>query len=122
MSERNSIQKAVGRGSPAALVAQIPLLVLDVSNGGCLFESQRPMDEGRVGTVRLALSGGWYVEDIRVTRCVPVPGRGSTYHVGAEFLRTRRPPDQSLRSAIGQIINATQPDPEPKTRRRMGQS
>jgi hypothetical protein len=98
------IEAAIDRRSPASLVAQVPLLVLDVSPGGCLLESQRPVDAGRVGTVRLALNGEWYVEDIRITRCVPVPGRGSAYHLGAEFLRTRRIPDQSLRQAIVRMV------------------
>jgi hypothetical protein len=108
------IAAAIDRGSPASLVAQVPLLVIDVSNTGCLFESQQPLEPGRIGTVRLALNGGWYVEDIRITRCTAVPGRGSTYHLGAEFLRTRRLPDQSLRHAVGQLIGEAL-DSEPKT-------
>ena len=103
-SAASRIEAAIDRRSPASLVAQVPLHVLDVSPGGCLLESQRPVDPGRVGTVRLALNGQWYVEDLRITRCIPVPGRGSTYHLGAEFLRTRRMPDQSLRQAIVQMI------------------
>jgi hypothetical protein len=109
------INAAVERGSLATLVAQVPLLVLDVSHSGCLLESTQPLETGRVGTLRLALNGGWYVEDVRITRCQGVSGRGSTYHVGAEFLRTRRLPDQSLRHAVGQMIGgAARPDPEVK--------
>jgi hypothetical protein len=109
----NLLEHAIDRGSPAALVARIPLLVLDVSQGGCLFESRRPVEAGRTGTVRLALSGHWYVEEIRITRCTAVSGRGSTYHVAAEFLRTRGQLEQSLRSAIGQLISATLPGGDP---------
>jgi hypothetical protein len=88
--------------SPATLVAQLPLVVIDISTGGCLFESHRPVDVGRVGTVRLALNGRWYVEGVRVMRCDPVPG-GTTFHIGAEFIGTRRLPDQSLRLAVGRM-------------------
>jgi hypothetical protein len=108
-SSLSPLEKAVDRGSPAALVARIPLLVLDVSQSGCLFESRRPVEAGHIGTVRLALNGHWYVDDVRITRCTAVPGRGSTYHVAAEFLRARGAQDQSLRFAIGQLISATLP-------------
>ena len=109
------IKSAVDRRSLATLVAQMPLVVLDVSQNGCLLESHQPVEPGRMGTIRLALNGGWYVEDLRITRCTAVSGRGSTYHLGAEFLRTRRLPDQSLRNAVGQMIPAAgRPDPEMK--------
>ena len=109
------ISTAIVRGSIATLVAQAPLLVVDVSQSGCLLETQQPLEAGRVGTLRLALNGGWYIEDVRITRCSAVSGRGSTYHVGVEFLRTRRLPDQSLRRAVGEIIGgAARPDPEVK--------
>jgi hypothetical protein len=107
------IESAIDRRSPASLVAQVPLLILDVSPGGCLLESRRPVEPGRIGTVRLALNGHWYIEDVRITRCVAVSGRGTTFHLGAEFLRTRRLPDQSLRQAIGRLIGEvpqTRPD------------
>ena len=99
-----AIDAAVDLGSPASLVAHIPLRIVDVSGGGCLFESQHPVEPGRVGTVRLALNGGWYVEDVRVTRCEPVPGR-TAYYVGAEFVKTRRLPDQSLRLAVTRMTS-----------------
>lgn len=109
------INSAVDRQSLATLVAQTPLVVLDISNGGCLLEAHQPVEPGRLGTLRLALNGAWYVEDIRVTRCTSVTGRGSTYHIGAEFLRTRRASNQSLRQAVSQIIGgAARPDPEVK--------
>lgn len=88
--------------SPATLVAQLPLVVVDISTGGCLLESRRPVDVGRLGTVRLALNGRWYVEDVRVMRCDPTPG-GTTFHIGAAFIGKRRLPDQSLRLAVGRL-------------------
>jgi hypothetical protein len=76
--------------SPAALVGRIPLLVIDVSQSGCLLESRLPVSPGRVATVRIMVNARCYVENVRVTRCQLVSGQGSTYHVGVEFLRTRR--------------------------------
>ncbi len=87
------------------LVGAVPVLVLDISKGGCLLESHHPLEPGRTGTLRVALNGGWHIEDLRVTRCVALPGRGSTYRVGAEFLRTLRSPDESLWHAIGRLID-----------------
>jgi hypothetical protein len=95
------------RMSTATLVAQASVQLLDVSRCGCLFESLRPMEVGTVGTLRLAVEGQSYVEDVRITRSTAVPGRGSTFRIGAEFLRTRRGPEQSLRHAIGHLLEAT---------------
>jgi hypothetical protein len=117
MSSNKTLTTALERGSPASLVAHTPLLVLDVSTRGCLFESRRPLEPGFVGTLRLALSGGWYVEDVRITRCVAVPGRGATYQIGVEFLRTHGVPEHSFRSVIGAMIAATLPDGEPTPQR-----
>lgn len=102
-SREPDLDLAVNMQSPASLVQQVPMRVLDVSRGGCLFESSQPVKAGRMATVRLALNGGWYVEDVRVTRCEPIPGRASAYHVGAEFLRTRRMPEQSLQAAVARL-------------------
>ncbi len=115
MKSAAGIEAAVERGTPASLVAQVPLLVIDISNSGCLFESHEPVEPGRIGTLRLALNGGWYVEEVRITRCTAVSGRGSTYHLGAEFLRTRRLQDQSLRHAVGVLISEVGPDSESKS-------
>ncbi len=100
------LETAVDRGSPASLVAHFPLVVLDISTRGCLIESRRPVETGQIATLRLALNGVWYVEDLRITRCVQVPGRGSTYHIGAEFLRTHAPREGSLRAVLSQLTSA----------------
>jgi len=109
----HTIETAVERGAPASLSARLSMLVLDVSARGCLLESRAPLEPGQIATLRLALGGVWYVEDVRVTRAVAVPGRGATYHIGLEFLRTHGPQEQSLRTAIGQLISASLADTEP---------
>jgi hypothetical protein len=87
-------------GAPGSLIARLQLLVIDVSPRGCLLESRQPLALGRVGTVRITVNERCYVEDVRVTRCEPVSGQGSTYHMGVEFLRIRRQTEQSLRAAV----------------------
>lgn len=88
----------------ATLIAEVPVVVVDVSRCGCLIETTRPLDPGAVGTLRLGIEGREYVEDFRVARCTALSGRGSTYRVGVEFLRTRRMTDVSLRHAVTHLV------------------
>jgi hypothetical protein len=110
---------AVNRGSPAkhkgiaataTLIAQVPVVIVDVSRCGCLIESTKPLEAGTVGTLQLTLDGRDYVEDFRVARCTAVSGRGSSFRIGVEFLRTRRETDVSLRHAVTQLV-AIRPAP-----------
>ena len=94
--------------STAALIARNAVNVVDISRGGCLLETSRPFEPGTVGTLELMLNGRAYVEDFRVARCLPLSGRGSTYRVGVEFLRTRREPESSLRYAVPQLVAMNQ--------------
>jgi hypothetical protein len=88
----------------ATLIAEVPVVVVDVSRCGCLIESTRPLEPGTVGTLQLDVDGHEYVEDVRVARCTAVSGRGSTFRIGVEFLRTRRMPDLSLRHAVAHLM------------------
>jgi hypothetical protein len=101
------VNRWTGWGSLVRLVRVVPVLVLDISENGCLLESRQPFEQGRVGTLRVAMDGGWQLEDLRVTRCLALPGGGSTYRVGAEFLRTPRSPAGSLRHAIGRLTGGS---------------
>lgn len=108
-NKNNSKQKGVR--ATATLIAQVPVEVVDVSRCGCLIESTRPLEPGTIGTLQLAVDGREYVEDFRVARCTALPGRGSTFRIGVEFLRTRRTADASLRHAVTHLVNpgATRP-------------
>lgn len=99
---KSTKQKAVA--PTATLIAQVPVVVVDVSRCGCLIESARPLEPGAVGTLQLAVDGHEYVEDFRVARCTALSGRGSTFRIGIEFLRTRRLPDVSLRHAVTHLV------------------
>jgi hypothetical protein len=94
----------------AALVAEASVNVVDISRGGCLLETSRAFEEGTIGTLQLVVGGQTYVEDFKVARCTALSGRGATYRVGLEFLRTRRSAATALRHAIAQLValnNAT---------------
>ena len=86
------------------LARSVPTRLLDVSRTGCLLESRQRVEDGVVGELRLHLADRTFVDDVRVTRCVRVEGSGSMYHVGAEFVQTRRPGEHSIRHAITAIL------------------
>jgi hypothetical protein len=104
---------AVNKNSPhgkttsaptATLIAQVPVVIVDVSRSGGLIETTRPLDPGTIGTLQLVVGGRQYVEDFRVARCTSLSGRGSTFRIGIEFLRTRRVADASLRHAVTHLV------------------
>ena len=101
---RNTSNAKKNVAPTATLVAQVPIVVVDVSRCGGLIETTRPLDPGTIGTLQLVVDGRSYVEDFRVARCTALSGRGSTFRIGIEFLRTRRVTDLSLRHAVTQLI------------------
>jgi hypothetical protein len=96
----------------ATLVCELPVVLLDISRCGCLFECARPLMPAGVGTLTVTLGAREHVEDVRLARCVTMPGRGA-FRIGAEFLRTRRPPETSLRHAIDRLLAADTDDALP---------
>jgi len=62
------------------------------------------VEEGTVGELRLEVEGELLVDDVHVTRCVRIEGAGSSYLVGAEFVRTRSPSQRSIRRAVAGIL------------------
>ena len=86
------------------LARNVPTRLLDISRSGCLLESRQRVETGTVGELRLEVGREVFVDDVRVTRCVLVEGSGSSYLVGAEFVQTRRPGEQSIRRAVADIL------------------
>ena len=83
--------------------------VLDISRGGCLLESSRPIPPGTVAGLMVRIDGAAYREYVRIARCLPVPGGGERHHVGVEFLTLTRPGRASLRcyaAALGESPEA----------------
>jgi hypothetical protein len=71
--------------------------LFNISRSGCLLESPSAIPEGTLGTLRVEIDGAVYMDDVRVSRCLMVPGGGERHHVGAEFLSLQRLGRQSLR-------------------------
>jgi hypothetical protein len=101
----------------STLVTEAPVVLIDFSRSGCLLECTRPVEPGTVGSVQLEVDGEWCVEEIRITRCVQVSGRGSTWRLGAEFLPTRQSGGASLRHAVERVIARSVAPSSPAERR-----
>jgi hypothetical protein len=71
--------------------------LIEISRGGCLFESPSAIPVGTIGRLNVEIDGALYSEDVRVTRCLQVRGAGERHQVGVAFLALRRPGRQSLR-------------------------
>ena len=88
------------------LARNVPTRLVDISRSGCLLESQRYVEVGTVGELRLEVQRQRFVDEVRVTRCVLMEGSSSTYLVGAEFVATHRPGERSIRRAIAAILRS----------------
>ena len=87
----------------AVLGRDVSVRLLDVSNSGCLLQSERRLLEGTTGTLRLSYDGSEYVDDVRVMRCqAPASGDG-WFRLGAEFLWTSHPDERSLRRLVASL-------------------
>jgi hypothetical protein len=80
-----------------SLRRDVTVALFNISCSGCLLESPSPIPEGTLGTLRVEIDGTAYMEDVRVSRCLIVPGGGERHHIGAEFLALQRLGRQSLR-------------------------
>jgi hypothetical protein len=89
------------------LERHVTVAVAEISRSGCLLETSAAIPAGTIGTLSVEIEGSVYSEDVRVARCLTVPGAGERHHVGVEFLTLRRPGRTSLRlyaAALGDRI------------------
>jgi hypothetical protein len=80
--------------------------LLNISGSGCLIETSTRIDVGTAGLLRMTIQGTEYHDDVRVARCQAIEGAGAKYHIGAEFLWTTAPGEQSLRRLVVQLRGA----------------
>jgi PilZ domain len=87
----------------AVLGRDVPVRLIDVSNSGCLLQSETRLLEGTTGTLRLSFAGVEYVDDVRIVRCqAPVAG-DNWFRLGAQFLWTSHPDERSLRRLVASL-------------------
>jgi hypothetical protein len=96
----------------AVLLRDVPLVVRDISSGGCSIESCTPLQVGMVGWLEVEFVGERRFEWFRIAR---VDTRGeSVFLAGVEFLPLAAAGSDSLRSAIGRLRQSTTADASPK--------
>ena len=84
-----------------------PLRALNVSRTGCLLESNRFIEAGTAGKLRLEIEGRIYSGEVRITRCQRMEGTATAFRLGVEFLRTRRASAVSLRRVVYSMLEKT---------------
>jgi hypothetical protein len=87
-------------GCQAVLTREFRVRVLDVSAGGCLVQSDRPVGIGVLGRLRLRLGSDEFVEDVEIVRCQVPENAGPVFHVGLRFLWTKPRHARSIRHAV----------------------
>ena len=75
----------------------LSVAIAEISRNGCLLESSSAIPVGTVGSLRIEIDAKVYGDDVRVVRCVAVPGGGERHYVGVEFLPLQRSSAKSLR-------------------------
>jgi hypothetical protein len=83
-----------------ALTRELSVRVINISGSGCLVESQRKLEVGTLGKLRLQLGIEECDDDIEVVRCETVQGSRSIYHVAMRFLLTTPRHPESIRDAV----------------------
>ena len=92
-----ALQRYDGLG---VLTRELRVRLIDISGSGCLVESQRRLEGGTVGTLRLQFGVEEHAEDIQIVRCLAIRGAGSVYHLGIRFLQTTPHHARSIRHAV----------------------
>ena len=92
----------------AVLGRDVTVRLVNVSASGALVVSNRRLQDGTTGSLRVVYDGVEYTDDVRVVRCRQVEG-SSDYYLGVEFLWTTTPGQHSMRRVIASIQSAVVP-------------
>jgi hypothetical protein len=84
----------------AVLGRDVTVRLVNVSNSGCLLQSELRLAEGTVGTLRLTFEGADYADDVRIMRCQAPAAGDNWFKLGVQFLWTSHPSERSLRRLI----------------------
>ena len=96
----------------AALLRNVPLVLRDVSSGGCSIESRTPLQVGMVGWLEVEFEGERRFEWFRVARVSTGDGVSLA---GLEFLPLAAAGADSVRSAIGRLRRSAIVEASPET-------
>jgi hypothetical protein len=87
----------------AVLGRDVTVRLVDISNSGCLIQSETRLAEGTTGTLRLTFNGVDYVDDVRIMRCQAPNAGDNWFRLGAQFLWTTHPGERSLRRVVAGV-------------------
>jgi hypothetical protein len=87
----------LGSRAVGSLGRDVQVELVDLSRSGCLLTSPVTIPAGTVGILTLEIDGELYADDVRVARCLKLPGSGEGHDIGVEFLELRPPRPESLR-------------------------
>lgn len=104
----------LGSNAVGSLGRDVIVELVDVSRSGCLLNSPVVIPAGTLGILSLEIEGALYTDDVRVSRCLKVPGTGERHHIGVEFLALRRPTRESLRCYAASVSKDTDGIETPK--------
>jgi PilZ domain len=84
----------------AVLGRDVTVRLMDISNSGCMVQSEMRLAEGTTGTLRLSHEGIDYIDDVRIVRCQAPTVGDSWFRIGVQFLWTTHPTERSLRRVV----------------------
>lgn len=84
----------------AVLRREVAVRLVDISNSGCLLQTEKRLLEGTTGTLRVSYDGVEYADDVRVMRCQAPNSGENWFRLGVEFLWTTHPGERSLRRVV----------------------
>jgi hypothetical protein len=90
--------------SAGVLTREVRVRVINISASGCLVESQRPMDVGMVGQLRMLFGSDEYTDHFQVVRCQPIQGAGALFHVGLRYLWITKYHAGSIRHGVRHLV------------------
>ena len=82
------------------LLRELSARIINISESGCLLETNRQMEVGTVGTLELQLGVGAFRDDFEVVRCEAVEPAWPLYQLGLRFLWTTARHPESIRHAV----------------------
>ena len=92
---------APAKGEGLAVVTrEVWVRVLNLSEGGCLVESDHPMAVGTFGRLRLRLGMKEYMDDIEVVRCQQAEDDHVGFRIGLRFVWPMPGQERSIRHAV----------------------
>ena len=86
MDERRRFPRRRVEDQVTAVPTSSNVQVVEISTGGVLLRTSRPLAPGTKGTLRLNLGGEPFSGLLQVRRLSPVPEHALGYHVGAQFI------------------------------------